>query len=297
MKLSIISDEYSQDLLRVVSFANSYDLDAIEIRTIEGLPPEELSKAQLTTIHRTLVHQGLAVCDLASSFGKCTFEEAVQDPDAIKEKFEKLIDAAHLLDSVSIRSFSFLSDRPGQITPSRTLEQIASWYQPYLDKASSEGIRLLFECDPSVTVTNHRQLASFLDLLHSSAAKAIYDPGNDIYDPCRETPYPDGFEQIEPYLAHVHFKDAIKTEQGPACVKVGTGLVDFTGILKALQKQGYQGYLSLETHYRKVMGNRTALSGDQLTHPGGAAFSAGGEAACHESMTALKGLVREALND
>ena len=297
MKLSIISDEYSQDLLRVVSFAREYRLDGIEIRTMEGLPPEEMSDTQLTTIRRTLAHQGLAVSDLASSFAKCTFTQAKEDSKALTEKFEKLIHAASLLEVRSIRCFTFLSDHPGQVTSRQVLQEIAAWYQPFLEKASSEGVRLLFECDPSVTVTDHRQLASFLEMLDSPAAGAIYDPGNDIYDPQKEIPYPDGLEAIKPYLAHVHIKDAVLTGQGPVCVKVGTGSVDFKGILQALKELGYQDYLSLETHYRKVTGSRTAITGDLLTHPGGSSFSAGGEDACRESMSALKGLVTEAFYD
>ncbi len=119
---------------------------------------------------------------------------------------------------------------------------------------------------------------------------AIYDPGNDIYDPAGETPNPDGYEAIRPYLSHILIKDAVKTEGEPVCVKIGQGLVGYEALLPRLLKDGYDGYLSLETHYRV----NQVLSEEQMRLPQGSSFSAGGMEATHESLLALRTLLEEA---
>ena len=152
------------------------------------------------------------------------------------------------------------------------------------------GKQLLLESDPSVMTTNHRALRHLLDTINQPEwIGAIFDPGNDIYDPQGETPYPDGFLQIQPYVKHIHIKDAVLTPEGPTCVCIGTGQVDYAGILDALLASGYNGYLSLENHYRK---GRT-IDEAQMKRPGGADFSDGGAEAAAESMAALQRMLKE----
>ena len=96
------------------------------------------------------------------------------------------------------------------------------------------------------------------------------------------------------WLRHVHIKDAkLDADGNPQCVCIGTGAVDYPRLLRALLRDGYQGWLSLETHYRK-----NAVISEALMHqPGGAAFSEGGLAAPAESIDALRTLLAQAKED
>lgn len=64
-------------------------------------------------------------------------------------------------------------------------------------------------------------------------------PGNCLYDPLGETPYPDGYEAIRPFFAHVHIKDAVRAVPESYCVKVGTGQVGYPALLRRLAADGY----------------------------------------------------------
>lgn len=78
---------------------------------------------------------------------------------------------------------------------------------------------------------------------------------------------------VRPWLRHVHVKDVTYDEKGePVCVCPGRGLVAWPALLACLQKDGYDGWLSLEPHYRV---NRR-LTKKQMQFPSGSAFSAGG---------------------
>ena len=88
---------------------------------------------------------------------------------------------------------------------------------------------------------------------------------------------------------HVHIKDAVRAQPETYCVKVGTGQVGYPALLRRLAQDGYDGWLSMETHYRKD----SRLTEEQLRLPGGAGFSAGGAAATAECIDALKELLRK----
>ncbi|MBO4886848.1 MAG: sugar phosphate isomerase/epimerase [Firmicutes bacterium] len=278
MRLSVITDEFTQDLSEAIRFAKEYDLDALELRTIDDLPIEQLSENRLCEIGSLIHEAGLSVCNLAGSFGKCLY----RDRENEKEKLEKLIRAAKILDVSYIRGFGFFSeDGP-------SIEEAAKALVDPVKRLEQEGITLLLEADPSVTTTNHRALRKLIERIDRPNVGAIYDPGNDIWDPQGEKPFPDGWNEVKTSTRHIHIKDARMTKDGAQAVKVGSGEVDFPSILKAVRDSGYEGFLSLETHYR-VQGD---LSEEQMKTPGGAAFSSGGWQACRESMEALKNFLK-----
>ncbi len=282
MKLSIITDEMTQDLDEAIRFAQTFHLNGLELRTIDGQPLEALSEKRLAEIRHICHEEGLEICNLASSFFKCSYSQVQREKEI--EKLKRLLQAAHIVECQTLRGFAFFYE---ENVPQ---EQIASTFEKPLALLKDAGKQLLLESDPSVMTTNHRALRHLLDTINQPEwIGAIFDPGNDIYDPQGEIPYPDGFLQIQPYVKHIHIKDAVLTPEGPTCVCIGTGQVDYAGILDALLASGYNGYLSLENHYRK---GRT-IDEAQMKRPGGADFSDGGAEAAAESMAALQRMLKE----
>jgi sugar phosphate isomerase/epimerase len=72
-------------------------------------------------------------------------------------------------------------------------------------------------------------------------------------------------------------------------VRLGMGEVDYRGQLKALERDGYRGYLSMETHWRI----RHAIPKDIVRQPKGSVFSAGGEEATRLCLESLRGMLRQ----
>lgn len=284
MRLSFITDEAAQSFEDAVAFAVKYGLQGLELRSVENLPIDQLKTETLTDFKRRLDEKGLQVCSIAGSFYKCSRLDAKAVQEEC-EKLKRLCAAADILDCPVIRGFSFWQE--GGCAPA---QELAPFYEEPARILHQWGKRLLLEADPSVNTTNHGALAELLRLLDGKVFGAIYDPGNDIYDPQGEIPYPDGYDAIAPYLGHIHIKDAVLQEGRPQCVKIGTGLVDYPGIFSRLKADKYDGWLSLETHYRKTK----ELSEEQLRRPQGADFTAGGWEATAESAEALKELLAQA---
>jgi len=278
-KLSVITDEVSQDLETVAKFADRFKLDGIEIRTLWNRNPQDLVN-RVDEIKKILKKYDLKVSAIASPFFKADIDS--------EEEYRKHLDIlrncislAKNLDTNIIRGFTFWRKNHFE----DYLERIIEKFQKPLEIIESEDVLLGIENEPSTFVGNGKELAFFLNRLGSKNVKAIWDPGNDIFDPNGETPYPDGYEYVKDKIIHVHIKDGTRRGSGgkPECVAFGEGEVDYLGQLRALKDDGYKGYLSLETHWR--VGKK--LSEELFSKPGGMEFSGLGEYASEICMRNL----------
>lgn len=297
MRLSMITDEVTQRFDEAVRFARALGLDGLELRSVEDMPIDSVPEKQLRAWSNMLDAEGLAVSNLASTFYKCSLRDDAARPTEL-EKLKRLCAAADILGCETIRGFTFF--REEELAPDDMLEKIAEAYAKPVEVLKASQKTLMLEADPSVYTTSHAQVASVLQTLgipksaglpHKlPCVAALYDPGNAVYDPDGEIPCPDGYLAVRGWLSHIHVKDVIKTVQGPQCVRVGEGLVDYMGLLSALKRDGYRGWLSMETHYRK--GRR--ISGEAMRIPQGAAFSDGGMEAMAESIASLRAMMEAA---
>lgn len=170
-------------------------------------------------------------------------------------------------------------------------DAIADMFSEPIRIAESEGVILGIENEPSTNATNAAKVAELLSIIDHPNVKAVWDPGNDVFDPDREVPYPDGYERIKGLIVHVHLKDGVwVAEEGRfEPVPLGEGEVDYVGQLRALKQDNYSGWLSLETHYRP----KVALPEDIVQMPKGSQFSFMGDVATRECLQNLFRLLSE----
>lgn len=276
-KLSVISDEVSQDLVKVAEFAKKFELEAIEIRTVWNRPPHQLLDyvGEITSI---LTRYGIRVCSIASPFFKCDIDskdEYLSHLDILR----KCCELAKRLDVNIVRGFTFW--RKGRYEDYES--KIIELFQKPLEIIEDEGIILAIENEPATFTTNGRLVSMIVEKLSSKYVKAVWDPGNDVSDPYGEIPYPDGYNYIRKHVVHIHIKDAKRVDKEVVPVPIGEGDVDFVGQFKALINDRYGGYLSLETHWRP--GKK--LTEEQIIRPGGTSFSEAGEEASDICMRNL----------
>jgi len=278
-KISVISDEVSQDLKRVAAFAKRFNLDGVEIRSVWS-KGSHLLLQEADEIKKILSEYGLRVSAIASPF----FKADIDNESEYREHLDILrncIELAIKLDTKIIRGFTFW--RKGRLGD--YIDRILKKYQKPLEIIEGEDIILGIENEPSTFVGNGRELSIFLSRINSKKVKAVWDPGNDIFDSSGEIPYPDGYEYVKNWIVHIHVKDGIKRGRNgkPEATALGEGEVNYRGQFKALKDDEYKGYISLETHWRP----RRKLSEDILVRPGGKAFSEEGEEASKICIQAL----------
>jgi len=277
-KLGIITDEVSQNLDEVIAFALKYKLDALEIRSIMDKPVHLLSDEQIVHIRKQAEAAGLSICALSSPIFKCDLDNS----EELQQHYEIVLRTtavAKLLGATMIRGFSFWA----KDTFESQKHAIAGHIRRAADILAQDGLTFVLEFDPSVYASNARTSAELIKLAAADNVRALYDPGNDIWDPEGEIPYPDGYEHVRGHIAHIHLKDAVRTDDGPVGVAIGRGEVDYEGLFQRLVDDGYDGYLIVETHYRLA----SQLTEEQLKRPSGSGFSDGGLEASEECIEAL----------
>jgi sugar phosphate isomerase/epimerase len=273
-KTSVITDEIDQDFETACNLACEYHLDAVEIRSVYERGPFEFLDDDIRRMKSILAKKGLKACAISSPFFKCKMD----DPGEIKAHLRGLESCVKLSDelgSVLIRGFTFWAT-PGDFKPM----DIASRFEEAVKILDKSGKILVLESDPSVNATNAQMLVKVIEAVGSPRVRGLWDPGNDIWDPKGEIPFPDGYALIKDLTAHVHLKDGIKKNGKVEAAPIGKGEVDWAGQFRALLADDYSGYVSLETHYRKVHD----IPEELIAMPKGAAFSLGGYEATRESL-------------
>jgi sugar phosphate isomerase/epimerase len=86
-----------------------------------------------------------------------------------------------------------------------------------------------------------------------------WDPAT-AYIGGEDVPYPDGFEHVRPYIRHVHFKDARTNPTTGKREWLLDGIIDWRSAFRDLQHDGFDGFISIETHFRpKVAGTLSCV--------------------------------------
>ncbi|MCS7192103.1 MAG: sugar phosphate isomerase/epimerase [Armatimonadetes bacterium] len=285
MKLAVITDEVSQDLTKVLELAKEFGLTGIEIRSVWNKGPHELEKTEIELIRRLISDYNVEVCSIASPFFKCDYGDEEQYRNHM-EILRKCIDLAGELNAPIVRIFTFWLKPP---FPS--WDEIVERLYSAVKLVEKTNLILGIENEPSTMATNAKKVVEVLRRLNHSQVKAVWDPGNDVFDPDREIPYPDGYEIVKPWIVHIHIKDGRWNDEEKRFVPtpIGDGEVDYLGQFSALVRDGYKGYLSLETHWRPT----SQLPEEIVQMPKGEQFSYMGDVATRECLTKLIKILKQ----
>lgn len=288
---AVISDEISQDLELAAAMAARYGLDQLEMRTAWDVRIDNMDAAALRRVKEIAARHGLGIVGLASPFLKCDLGNQAEYAEHL-EILYRCIAAARALDTNLIRVFTFWKKGGrGGVTPpllADHFDEIVAQYREPAAVAEREGVILGVENEPACYVGTGHELARFVAAVGSPAVRAVWDPGN-AYWTGQEQAFPDGYEAVKPYIAHVHLKDVVRQHgELEACV-LGEGEVNILGQLQALARDGYTGCASLETHYRI----KKALTEAEVVRPGGSAFSEGGEEASELCLVSWNKMMKQ----
>lgn len=270
MRLAVITDEISQDFEHALDVMLEYGVTGAELRGLWGTNIADLSEEQTARALDALHARGMSVVCLATPFYKCDL--AAQTPNegeavgrmhlATPRTLEQQMDSlrrcaalAHRFETPYLRVFSFWRKEP--MTAELEARIVEAFAEP-LALAEREGLVLLLENEHSCYIGTGAEAARIASALSSPHFGLVWDPGNALV--AGENPFPEGYEAVKPWMKHFHIKDAVyrpdpaRGENYRWCV-VGEGVIDYVGQFAALRRDGYDGYLSLETHYRPETGS------------------------------------------
>ena len=226
----------------MIGAARRFGYEGIELRAIGGsldlLSRAEFTAPQLALTRAYLNDEGIEICCVDTS---CTFHS----PDASERANQVRIALDHAelaakLGAPLIRVF------PDKIQPGAQREETRDWIV--------ECLRAVAECIPDgvdVALETHGDFAraeaaaEIVKLANDLRVKLIWDVANSV---AAGDTIEDAGRVVQPYLAHIHLRDAkpVIGSEHWLPVLAGNGRVSFGKALVAIRELNYDGYVSFE---------------------------------------------------
>jgi len=267
--IAAITDEFSPDLETALKAMQDIGMSAVELRVISGKNIMDLSDEELDQVADAV--RGFRVISIASPLFKCLLPDSPpvdsrfqHDVFAAKHAFEdqpRLAERAFFiakkLGAKIIRVFSFWR----VVQPEACFERVVRELGQLSEKAAREGLTIGLENEHACNIATGAETRRVLDCLKHSNLGVVWDPANAYVS--GENPFPLGYGLLPPdRIVHVHAKDCHMEGHTPVWGPLGTRAIDWKGQIAALLKDGYGGYLSLETHWAGPEGNK--LEGSKI---------------------------------
>jgi L-ribulose-5-phosphate 3-epimerase len=275
--LAAITDEFSpDDLDRSLSAMAEIGMTGAEVRVIGGRNMIDLTDEDVDRVRAAVERRGMRVISLASPLLKCVLPDSPALDTRVQHdvfgspyRFEdqprltkRAFEIARRLDTNIVRVFSYWRT----VEPERTFDRVAAALQALAEESSKHGIVIGLENEHACNVGTAVEAAQLLNAVQHPAVKLVWDPANAAI--LGENPFPDGYERLPvDRIGHVHAKDCYVNDHKPTWGPVGEMGIDWRGQLAALERDGYKGWISLETHWTGPRGDKfeaSVICGERL---------------------------------
>ena len=139
------------------------------------------------------------------------------------------------------------------------------------DQAAKHNAIIGLENEHACNIATGAETARLLAALDHPNLKVVWDPANAVVS--GEKAFPEGYGKLPvARIQHVHAKDCTMDGDRPVWCALGNGVVGWRGQADALRRDGYRGWLSLETHWQGPGGNKheaSMICGRQLVELAG----------------------------
>ncbi len=258
LPLAAITDEFSPSLAEAIPPMQEIGMAGAELRVIDRKNILDLNDEELRRAKDELDRAGLQVVSIASPLLKCVLEGGPEldsrfEHDAFASKHtladqprltERAVEVAHLFGARIIRVFSYWRT----VEPESCYDTIAKALSGLAGIGRREDLIFAIENEHACNVGTGTETARLLELVPDPQIMIVWDPANALV--AGEVPFPAGYEALpKNRIVHVHAKDCDMLTGKPAWGPLGTRHVKWKEQIERLIADGYQGYLSLETHW------------------------------------------------
>ena len=237
--LTGFADEVSRDLGEQIALMSTLGLTHVEFRSAWGTKVLDLSEEQLREARRMLNEAGISVSAIGSDLGKIRITDSFP---AHLERARHAIEVAHFLGAPNIRMFSFFM--PDGENPDHHRDEVMARTRAFVELAEAGEVTLLHENEKDIYGDIPCRVVDLAESMNSPFYRAIFDPANFVQ--CGVKPFDEAYAQVRPFVDYIHIKDA-RFADG-SVVPAGEGDGQIPEILRALQAEGYNGFLSIEPH-------------------------------------------------
>ena len=299
MRLSAITDEISQDLDAALRVCESLGVETVELRMVDGTQLVDHDPATVRRVCSAIRGGGFGCAVVDTPFLKAApVGEAVSEAEWAT--LRRGLELAAELGAGTVRVFSGARPRrsargAAHVAGAAPNEEGAASREPLgaepreplraelrepppfdarwtadalartVELGAEADVRVALEIEWECAVATRAEAAALLAAMPADGLGIVWDPGNEARF-IGAAPRPDVDAAVRDRIVHVHVKDV---DARGRWTRPGNGLVDWRAELRSLAAAGYDGLLSLETHYSLPDGGLPAA-----THESAAALRA-----------------------
>jgi L-ribulose-5-phosphate 3-epimerase len=263
-RLAAITDEFSPDIEIAARSMAEVGMTGAELRMVFGKNILDLTDEEVDRAIAIVRGHGLEIISIASPVLKCVLPDS---PD-VDARFEKdMFASKHTFEDqprLAARAFE-IANRTGArivrvfsywrtVRPEECFDRIVTALGALADQAAGHGITIGLENEHACNIGTGEETARLVVALVHPNLKVVWDPANALV--AGESPFPEGYSKVPPgRIVHLHAKD-----RAESWCELGKGHVDWTGQIAALVRDGYRGWISLETHWPGPGGDKHQAS-------------------------------------
>ena len=244
MIVSVFADEINNDdPVRALALAREWGVSHVEIRSLpEGRFPR-IPDGRLGEYGRQITDHGLAVSGVSPGFLKCPWD-VVTVMGALAAGLPRACEWALRLGTDRVSEFTFR--RAGATVPSEAIDLLGR----ASEVVAANGCRLAVENVSGCWGDTGQAAAGIIRRVDAERIGLCWDPGNSARSG-GASPFGPEYEEVKDLIAQVHLK-SFDPGSGQWALLDG-GMVDWADRLAALEADGFDGFLVIETHQREAV--------------------------------------------
>lgn len=243
MKLSIVSDELSDDFQSAVEIGCGWGLHNYELRLVwlERVP--RIPQKGVDIIKKVIENYQINITTLSPGLFKVPLNS-----EKMKYHRKKLLQETFKLASqFNTNRITIFGVKKSPQDKEGDYQQVIEIIGEAANLAERQGFTLMLENEPGWWADTGANTAKIVRDVDSRALKINWDPANAFS--AGEVPYPSGYESVKDHVVNVHIKRAFKDMKGKTrYLTTGKVVIDWQGQIQALAKDNYSGYIAIETH-------------------------------------------------
>jgi len=250
-QIAITTCEIDEDLEKALQIGTEWGICNFELRTVWQKRVPRFTDEERTKLLELVRKYDVNIVGISPSVFRADYTD-----EEIEESYGFLEQTYALAEELNCQNIVVFSFRRAEDTPPGAIpEPAVKALRDAADIAQGRNMQLLLEPLPGHHGDISPHLLQVVESVSHPCFNINWDPGN-VCNAGEEVPYPDGYDIIKKYVKHLHLKDWLPAE-GKWTV-LGRGCIDWVGQLAALKRDGYSGYLTIETHFAPLLENSKA---------------------------------------
>lgn len=268
LRLIGFADEASDSIEGQCRVLKELGWSGIELRAVEGKQLADLTEEEFLHVKETLDQEGIKVCSLGSNVANWGQSILAPKEDTIA-LVEKTVPRAVALGAryMRVMSYSILTDGEGRVLPDQKEEERFDRMRYITSVLLDNGIVPVHENCFTYGGLSYEHTLKLVE--NVPGLKLVFDTGNPPIDVDVRTGFPyknqsswEFYQNVKEFIAHVHIKDSWKADGVEHYTFPGEGKGDVERIVRDLEKNGYQGYYSMEPHMAVVFHDKSKVSSE-----------------------------------